>query len=387
MKILIAGGGTGGHVFPGIAVAEELKASFPEVQVVFVGGKQGIEATAVPEAGFRLRTLFTAGFPRRRWWRWPGAAVVNGFGLLQAIFIILTERPKAVLGTGGYVSGPVSVAAKLFGVPLLLQEQNSIPGLTNRWLSRIADEVHLSFLEARSHFPRRDHLKVTGNPVRSYILAGEREPAMREFKLDPNRPTLFVFGGSLGAKRINAAAVDALRRLKDRVDVQCILQTGKDEFESIKAIVAKEQLHATVLPFVKKMHLAYAAADLVVCRAGAMTLAEIAVCGRPSILVPYPFAAHDHQRVNAANLADRGAAVVIEDGDLTGERLAKELAHLLADKTALSRMSANARLFARPDAASRLARSLVLWAEGKAGGAAPDHEFEDGDFNDVKEGR
>ena len=278
-----------------------------------------------------------------------------------------TERHLSVLGTGGYVSGPVSFAAWVLRIPLLLQEQNSIPGVTNRLLSRIANEVHLSFLEARSHFPRRDHLKVTGNPVRSYLLSGDREPSLREFKLSTNKPTLFIFGGSLGAKRINAAAVDALRRLKGRVDVQCILQTGKEDLESVKATVAAEELPATVLPFVRKMHLAYAAADLVVCRAGAMTLAEIAVCGRPSILVPYPFAAHDHQRVNAQNLADRGAAVVIEDAELTGERLAKEVAHLLADRTALSRMSANARLFARPDAAARLARALVSWGEGRHG--------------------
>lgn len=172
MKILIAGGGTGGHVFPGIAVAEELRASHPAAEVLFIGGKKGLEAQAVPEAGFKLRTLATAGFPRRRWWRWPWAAVVNACGFVQALWIILTEHPKAVLGTGGYVSGPVSVAAKLMGVPLLLQEQNSIPGLTNRALARIADEVHLSFLEARRYFSRRDHLKVTGNPVRAYILAG-----------------------------------------------------------------------------------------------------------------------------------------------------------------------------------------------------------------------
>jgi UDP-N-acetylglucosamine--N-acetylmuramyl-(pentapeptide) pyrophosphoryl-undecaprenol N-acetylglucosamine transferase len=367
MKVLIAGGGTGGHVFPGIAVAEELKASHPQVEVVFVGGKRGLEATAVPEAGFRLITLATAGFARRRPWDWPRAALVNLWGLLQAFGVLLTQRPRVVLGTGGYVSGPVALAARLLGIPLLLQEQNSIPGVTNRWLSRIANEVHLSFLEARAYFPRRDHLKVTGNPVRSYILAGEREPALRDFKLDAGRPTLFIFGGSLGAKRINAAAVDALRRLKGRFDVQCILQTGREDHEAIQKVVRDEQLPAVVLPFVRKMHLAYAAADLVVCRAGAMTLAEIAVCGRPSILVPYPYAAHDHQRVNAENLADRGAAILIEDADLTGERLAKEIAHLLADRTTLSRMSANARLFARPDAASRLANSLVSWAEGRRG--------------------
>lgn len=379
MKVLIAGGGTGGHVFPGIAVAEELRAHHPGVEVLFIGGRRGIEATAVPEAGFRLRTLLTAGFPRRRWWRWPWAALVNVAGLLQAFLILLSERPRVVLGTGGYVSGPVSFAARALGIPLLLQEQNSIPGLTNRLLSRIANEVHLSFLEARSHFPRRDHLKVTGNPVRSFILSGDREPALRDFKLSLGKPTLFVFGGSLGAKRITVAAVDALRRLKGRVDVQCILQTGREEFEAVRDTVAAEQLPATVLPFVKKMHLAYAAADLVVCRAGAMTLAEIAVCGRPSILVPYPYAAHDHQRVNAQNLADRGAAVVIEDAELDGERLAREVAHLLADRTLLSRMSANARLFARPDAAARLARSLVSWAEGRRGEAPAETLVEEGE--------
>ncbi len=378
MKILIAGGGTGGHVFPGIAVAEELQANHPDVEVLFVGSRKGLEAQAVPEAGFRLRTLATAGFARRRPWRWPWAALVNLLGFVQALWVVLGERPRAVLGTGGYVSGPVSLAAKLLGVPLLLQEQNSIPGLTNRWLSRIANEVHLSFLEARRYFPRRDHLKITGNPVRAIILSGEREQGLREFRLDAHRPTLFVFGGSLGAKRINAAALDALRRLKNRVDVQCILQTGREDHEAVKQAVEREQLPATVLPFVRQMHLAYAAADLVVCRAGAMTLAEIAVCGRPSILVPYPFAAHDHQRVNATNLADRGAAVMIEDGQLDGERLAQEIAHLLADRQALSRMSANARLFARPDAAARIARSLVAWGEGTAGREAEEPAIEEG---------
>lgn len=365
MRILIAGGGTGGHVFPGIAVAEELQRIRPDVEVVFVGGRRGIEATAVPEAGFPIRFLVTAGFPRRQWWRWPWAVLVNIAGCIQAVFIILTERPGAVLGTGGYVSGPLSLAARITGRPLLIQEQNSIPGLTNRWLARIADEVHLSFLEARSHFTRRDHLKVTGNPVRAHLLVGDREQAVREFGLVPGKPTVFIFGGSLGAKRINDAALDALRRLKGRLDLQCILQTGRDDHARVLQAVGHEGLPATVRPFVRDMHLAYAAADLVVCRAGAMTLAEIAVCGLPAILVPYPYAAHDHQVVNAANLVDRGAAVTIPDAELDGDRLARELAHLLVDRSALSRMSANARLFARPDAANRLARSLVRWAEGK----------------------
>ena len=366
MKVLIAGGGTGGHVFPGIAVAEELKREKPEVLVVFVGTRHGLESQAVPEAGFPIRYLAASGFPRRRWWLWPWAALVNAVGFLQAIALVIGENPRAVLGTGGYASAPVAFAAKLLGRPLILQEQNSVPGLANRLLARVADEVHLSFLEARSYFPRRDHLKVTGNPVRAHILSGDHDAAMREFKLQPGVTTLFVFGGSLGATRINEATLDMLRKLRGRVEVQCLLQTGRNDHERVKAVVEAEKLPATVLPFVRKMNMAYAAADLVICRAGAITLAEIAVCGLPAILVPYPYAAHNHQQDNATNLVDRGAAVLVPDAELTGERLAQEVAHLLADRQALSRMSSNARLFARPDAASRIARSLVRWAEGCA---------------------
>lgn len=364
MKILIAGGGTGGHVFPGIAVAEELKRQRPRCEILFVGTKKGLEATAVPEAGFAIKFISTAGFHRRQWWRWPGAALANVVGLFQALGLVLAEKPEVVLGTGGYVSAPVSFAAKLLGRPLILQEQNSIPGVANRLLSRIADEVHLSFLEARSWFPRKDHLKVTGNPVRAQVLSGDREQGMREFKLQTGKPTVFVFGGSLGAARINEATLEAMRKLKGRVDAQFILQTGRPDHDRVKAIVEKEQLPATVLPFVKRIHMAYAAADLVVCRSGAMTLAEIAVCGLPAVLVPYPYAAHNHQEVNASNLVDRGAAVMILDSELTGERLAKEIAHLLADRGTLSHMSSNTRLFARPDAAARLAKSLIRRAEG-----------------------
>lgn len=365
MKVMIAGGGTGGHVYPGIAVAEALMELSSEAQVVFVGGRRGLEAIAVPEAGFRIRYLMTRGFPRRQWWRWPEAIVVNVIGFLQALWAVLIERPDVVLGTGGYVSGPVSLAARLIGIPLVLQEQNSVPGVANRWLSLIADEVHLSFIEARSWFRRRDHLKVTGNPIRAYILSGDRDQALREFGLESGHPTVFIFGGSRGAHRINEAALEAMQRLKGRVDVQFILQTGREDFDWAKHTVEREGLPARVLPFLRRIHMAYAAADLVVCRSGAMTLAEIAACGTPAILIPYPHAAHDHQVVNAQNLVERGAAALILDRELTGERLAHEIAHWLADRQALSRMSANARRFARPDAAMRLATSLERWSHGR----------------------
>ena len=365
MKAMISGGGTGGHVYPGIAVAEELKRLRPTDEIVFVGSRRGLEASVVPQAGFRIRYILTRGFPRGAWWRWPFALLANLVAVPQALVVMLAERPNVVLGTGGYVSGPVSLAAWLLRKPLLLQEQNSVPGLANRWLARLADEVHLSFVEARSYFARKDNLKVSGNPVRGHILSGDRATAIAEFGLTAGKPTVFVFGGSRGAHRINEAALDAMRRLKGRVDVQFILQTGRDDFDWATGVVRDEQLPAKVLPFLQRIHMAYAAADLVVCRSGAMTLAEIAVCGTPAILVPYPHAAHNHQVINAANLVDRGAAAMILDRELTGERLAKEIAHLLADRQALSRLSANARTFARPDAAERIARSLQRWGEGR----------------------
>ncbi len=199
MKVLIAGGGTGGHVYPGVAVAEQLRRMRPDDRVVFVGTRRGLEAQAVPEAGFPIRFIWTRGFPRRAWWRWPGVLLANAVGLLQALWVVATERPDVVLGTGGYVSGPLSLAARLLGRPLLLQEQNSVPGLANRWLARIADEVHLSFVEARSYFERKDNLKVSGNPIREHILSGDRGSALREFGLESGKPTVFIFGGSRGA--------------------------------------------------------------------------------------------------------------------------------------------------------------------------------------------
>ncbi len=361
MRAIIAGGGTGGHVFPGIAVAEELHRTRPEVEILFVGTRSGVEARAVPDAGFTIRFVSGRGLPRRAWWRWPVSLMVNVWGFLESLRVIAGFRPDVVLGTGGYVSGPVVLAAWLLRRPVLLQEQNSIPGITNRWLSRLANEVHISFTESRSYFPRSDHLKLTGNPVRAFILSGDRRQALQQFGLEEGRPTVFVFGGSRGSHRINEAAVDAMRRLKGRIDVQFVLQTGREDWEGIRQAVEAEQLPARVLPFINQIQQAYAAADLVVCRSGAMTLAEIAACGAPAVLIPYPYAAHNHQEVNAQNLVERGAAALILDRELTGERLAREIARLLADRQQLRRMSANARTFARSDAAERLVKSLVRW--------------------------
>jgi len=366
MKVLIAGGGTGGHIYPGIAVAEELKRLDPSTEIRFVGGDRGLEGRVVPEAGFELVTIGARGLPRRAPWRVPGALLANAGAFFSSLGIVSAWRPDVVLGTGGYVSAPVVVAAWILRRPVVLQEQNSVPGLTNRLLARIADEVHLAFSESRGWFARKDRLKLSGNPVRREILSGERKPALARFGLAEGVPTAFVFGGSRGARRINEATLDAIQRLRGHLNAQFILQTGKEDFAWAREKAEAQGLPVTVVPYLTHIHEAYAAADLVVCRAGAMTLAEIAACGVPAILVPYPFAAYNHQEVNAQNLAERGGAVTIKDGELTGERLALELSRLLKDRETLIRMSANARRFARPDAAARIARGLLEWAADPA---------------------
>jgi UDP-N-acetylglucosamine--N-acetylmuramyl-(pentapeptide) pyrophosphoryl-undecaprenol N-acetylglucosamine transferase len=289
----------------------------------------------------------------------PGAIWGNLVAFFKAMSLVRKFKPNVVLGTGGYVSMPVGLAARLNRVPLVLQEQNSVPGMANRVLSRWADEIHLAFAESRRFLWKKERLKLTGNPVRRVILSGDRRTARSRFGLDENLPTVFVFGGSRGARRITQSALEAMRHLKGKIETQYILQTGKEDFSRTKREVELVGVRAVVVPYVTKIHEAYAAADIVVCRAGAMTLAEIAACGVPSILIPFPHAAYNHQVVNAESLVERGAAALILDHELDGERLAQELLRLLQDRQTLARFSVHARTFARPDAAERIARSLL----------------------------
>jgi UDP-N-acetylglucosamine--N-acetylmuramyl-(pentapeptide) pyrophosphoryl-undecaprenol N-acetylglucosamine transferase len=363
VKILIAGGGTGGHIYPGIAVAEELRRLRPDAQFLFVGSDRGLEGRVVPEAGFALETLPARGVVRTRWWKLPASVWGNFVAFVRALGLVKKFQPDVVLCTGGYVSMPVGLAAWWRGKPLILQEQNSVPGLTNRILSALAREVHVAFTEARPYLVKKDRLRLSGNPVRRVILSGDRRSARQRFGLDEQAPTVFVFGGSRGAKRLTEAALRAMRDLRSSLDAQWILQTGKEDFNAAKVEAETAGARAVIMPYIIQIHEAYAAADLVVCRAGAMTLAEIAAVGVPAILVPFPYSAYDHQVKNAESLAERGAAVLIKDEELTGERLAQEVLRLLRDREQLVRTSAHARTFARPDAAERIARSLISWAE------------------------
>lgn len=349
MRLLLAGGGTGGHLFPAVALAEQLRREEPDSAVLFVGTERGLEFRLLPELGWPLRTVAMRG--------WAGASLAarcKGLAglvrsLLQSRHILSEFRPDVVVGVGGYASVPVLLAARLSGVPYLIHEQNAWPGLANRLLGRAAQRVCLSFPEAGQAF-RHVRKVVTGNPVRA---AMEQCP-----ELPAGTPQLLVFGGSQGARAINRALVGALPQLQDlRGALRIVHQAGADEVETVQAGYREAGWAAAaveVVPFITDMAAAYAAASLVVCRAGATTLAELTACGRPAILIPYPYAAGNHQVANATALAAKGAALMIEESSLTPADLGRLIASLLADPLRLASMAAAARSQSQRGAAARL---------------------------------
>ncbi len=369
MKVVVTGGGTGGHVYPGIAVAETLRELEPDAEILFVGGRDGLEATAVPQAGFEFVAVPARGLVGKKLTAVPAAIWSAVRGLLASLGIMRSFDPDVVFATGGYVSASVALAAKAARKPLLLHEQNSVPGLTNRLLSRIADEVHLNVPTARKFFPKRRHLRLSGNPIRPGLLqSGSPFEARESFGLAPDRPTVLVMGGSQGARSINRAVVGAVPRLVARSPMQFLIQTGRRDHRWVSRKLRQLGSRAVVLPFIEEMGRAYAAADLVVARAGAMTLAELSTCGKASILVPYPHAAYNHQEENARVFVDAGAAVMILDADLDSLRLARTIARLMGSPRRLRRLSSNALLMGRPDAARKIAGRIRAYARGDGDG-------------------
>lgn len=354
MKVVIAGGGTGGHLFPGIAIAEEIRRRDGSSEVVFVGTEHGIEATIIPREGYPIKYLRAEGVVGKSPVRMARGVLRNCLSLYDSFALLRGLRPDAVIGVGGYASfGPV-LAGHLMSVPTLVMEQNSVPGLANKLLGRIADAVCVTYHESISFFPK-NRTFVTGNPVRRGILTGDREAAYGLFGLERNKFTVFVFGGSSGARAINNAvcgAFDGINDLKD--DIQFLHQTGKKDYESVRETYRKWGFKGTVTAFIHQMAEAYAVADLVVSRAGATTLAELTAVGRPAILIPYPYAAGRHQELNAQRLSEMGAARVIFDSDLSGEMLAKNIRDLYNDAAARVEMQRSSRSLGRPDAAQRV---------------------------------
>jgi len=338
---LLAGGGTGGHVFPAIAIAREIRRRRPSARVVFVGTRKGFEAVIAPREGFPIEFVSASGFVGRGPAAKARALADLVRGVAQSRRILSRERPSAVLGVGGYASLPILAAARLAGIPAMIQEQNSVPGIANRLGARMTRVTAAGFEAACGRLAGR--CVFTGNPA--------REEFFRVSAATGGRAVL-LFGGSQGARVLNRAIVEAAPALA-AAGVEVTAQTGERELESIRAALAPWPAIAPVA-FVEAMADAFSRADLVVARAGALTLAEVAAAGRPSILVPFAAATHAHQDENARNFESAGAAVVIAERDLDGARLARTITELLAEPGRLKRMGEAARKLAKPDAASRI---------------------------------
>ena len=361
--VLIMAGGTGGHVFPALAVAKVLRAR--GVGVVWLGVPGSMESRLVPAQGFPIEWVNVRGIRGKGALTWLLAPLRIANAVAQAIGVLRRVKPRSVLGAGGYVSGPGGIAAWLMRIPLLIHEQNAIAGMTNRWLARLATQVLEAF---PGSFGSDVKASTIGNPVREDIAALPA-PAER-FAEREARARLLVFGGSQGAQRLNAVLPQALALIEADKRPQVLHQSGERGFEATQAAYVAAKVEAQVMPFIDDMAKTYAWADLAVCRAGAMTVAELQAAGLGAIFVPLPIATDDHQTKNAGVMVRVGAARIIQERDLTAERLSGIIAELGADRAALQKMAESARAARITDAATRLADLCVAAGAGSAGGTA-----------------
>ncbi|MDH5201855.1 MAG: undecaprenyldiphospho-muramoylpentapeptide beta-N-acetylglucosaminyltransferase [Nitrospirota bacterium] len=362
MRVIIAGGGTGGHIFPGLAIAEEFKHRYDATEMIFVGTEYGIEARVIPREGYTIKFLRAEGIVGVSVLKKIRAVMKMFLSLIDSYRIIRAVKPDIVVGVGGYASGAIVFISALMSIPTMILEQNSIPGLTNRILGKFVKAICITYQESISFFPK-SKTYLTGNPIRIHILKGDSDSGYKLFSLDRGLFTVFVFGGSSGAQSINMAVIDALHYLYDLKDkIQFLHQTGISDYERIRELYRKHGFKGTVTPFIYQMGEAYAVADLVISRAGATTLAELTALGKPALLVPYPYAAGHHQEMNARKLLEMGAARMILNNKLKGEFLARDIRELYLHETLRADMQRNSRALGRPDAGAKavdIAMSLV----------------------------
>ncbi len=358
-RILVTGGGTGGHVYPALAIVESLK-KMGDFKFLYVGGKHGIETRIVSGQGLTLETIRIAGFARSLSMKnliFPIKLLVS---LVQSWGIVRRFRPHAAVGTGGYVSGPILYIAAKAGVPVLIFDADAHPGVTSRLLARYARRICLGFETARRFFTgHEEKLRFTGNPVRSGLIRNDKEALLRKWGFSNERLTLLVFGGSQGARAINQAIAQLAMELLDALPVQILWQCGRGEFEELRKTLSLPQDRVKLLPYIEEMSEAYTVADIILCRAGATTLAELAIVAKPTILVPYPFAAGNHQVHNARAIMETGAALMIEQGEGWEKRLAEALRNLFSDETLRQRQSAAWQKLTKPDAAREIALQVL----------------------------
>ena len=364
MRIVFTGGGTGGHIYPALAMARQLKTTNPAAKILFIGTRNGLEAELVPRAGYEFAAISSQGLQRKLTGANLRALWAAGQGLKESNTVLSEFAPELVVGTGGYVCGPVVLMAHLKGIKTAIHEQNAWPGITNRLLARWVDLIMVNFPEALSRFPKSAKTAVTGLPIRPEILSVDRQTGAKHLGLDPAKRTLLVVGGSQGARSINQAMLRLLAHYASDKQLQIIQVTGTSGYAELRQDLANRGLaladngNIRVVPYLYDMENALAIADLMICRAGAATLAEITAKGIPSILIPYPFASENHQEFNARALKDQGAACLILDRELNGDKLLSTVQELLAKPEQLVGMAAAAARLGRPQAAQDIVERL-----------------------------
>lgn len=361
LRIIISGGGTGGHIFPAVSIANAIKEQHPDAKILFVGAEGRMEMQRVPDAGYEIIGLPVAGFDRKHLWRNFGVLVKLARSQWKARSILKKFRPQVAVGVGGYASGPTLKMAGMMGIPTLIQEQNSYAGVTNKLLAKKAQKICVAYEGMEKFFPA-EKILMTGNPVRQNLLEATQghEDAVRTFGLDPKKKTILILGGSLGARTINNTLIAGLKTLQETSDVQFIWQTGKFYFnqvkESIRSAGTISNLYVT--DFIKDMSTAYSAADLVISRAGAGSISEFCLLGKPVILVPSPNVAEDHQTKNALALVNKGAAIYVKDAEAETKLLSVAL-KTIADAEKLKELSHQIGQLALPDSANLIAKEVV----------------------------
>jgi UDP-N-acetylglucosamine--N-acetylmuramyl-(pentapeptide) pyrophosphoryl-undecaprenol N-acetylglucosamine transferase len=359
-KIIISGGGTGGHIFPAIAIADALKKISPDAEILFIGAKGRMEMEKVPAAGYSIEALWISGFQRRVTWKnliFPFKVL---FSLWKASYIINRFKPDVVIGVGGYASGPTLRMAVRKKIPTLIQEQNSFPGVTNRILGSKVDRICVAYNGMEKFFPK-GRIVLVGNPVRNDLidLLDKRDDALKFFGLKKEKLTIFIMGGSLGARSINKSIINCIYRNITQTGVQLLWQTGKFYFEDIKTELAVEndpEIH--IHEFINRMNLAFAAADIIISRAGAITISELCIVGKPVILIPSPNVTDDHQTKNARALASKNAAILMKNSEAE-EQLFEKITELISDQPLQQLLSENIRKLAVTDAADKIAKEAL----------------------------
>lgn len=359
MRLIISGGGTGGHIYPAIAIANEVKSRLPEAEILFVGAKGKMEMEKVPAAGYPIEGLWISGIQRKLSLKNLSFPFKVLSSVRAAAKIIRDFKPDVVVGVGGYASGPLLWAATKRKIPALIQEQNSFAGITNKLLAKRVQRICVAYDNMHRFFPA-DKIRITGNPVRQDILdlSAKREKALEHFKLDPKLQTLLIIGGSQGARSINQSIAAGLGQLLER-PLQLLWQTGKNSFHfEPSQLKHQEDPKVHQQAFIYEMDLAYAAADLVVSRAGALSVSELCIAGKPAIFVPLPTAAEDHQTQNAKSLAEAGAAFWVRDADAPTQ-LIPEILQLLDDPVRQKQYAEKIKGFARPEACKQIVDELL----------------------------